>query len=100
MAPARAVATGQGGELDRRVGVDMSAAPPVEDRVLVHADLRGQHGHGHPQVGMMHQRGRGCRASSLPRWLDGWVFRIAGIEYDYYSHYDEPILEDRPSAPR
>ena len=49
---------------------------------------------------MMHQRGRGCRASSLPRWLDGWVFRIAGIEYDYYIHYDEPILEDRPSAPR
>ena len=36
----------------------------------------------------------------MPRWLDGWVFRIAGIEYDYYSHYDEPILEDRPSAPR
>ena len=48
----------------------------------------------------MHQRGRGCRASSLPRWLDGWVFRIAGIEYDYYSHYDEPIMEDRSSASR
>ena len=29
-------------------------------------------------------------------WLNGtWVFRLAGIEYDYYAHYDEPILEDR-----
>ena len=43
----------------------------------------------------------GCRASSLPRWLDGtWIFRLAGIECDYYAHYGDPILEDRPSASR
>ena len=50
---------------------------------------------------MIHKFGRECRASSLPRWLDGtWIFKIAGIEYDYYSHYDEPILQDRPGASR
>lgn len=43
----------------------------------------------------------GCRAPSLPRWLNGtWVFRLAGIEYDYYAHYDDPVLEDRLSASR
>ena len=35
------------------------------------------------------------------KWLpDAWVFRLAGIEYDYFCHYDEPLLEDRSSAPR
>ena len=57
--------------------------------------------HGQPQVGMDTPVRAGCRASSLPRWLDGtWIFRLAGIEYDYYAHYDDPILEDRLSASR
>ena len=35
------------------------------------------------------------------KWLpDAWVFRLAGIEYDYFCHYGEPLLEDRSSAPR
>ena len=50
----------------------------------------------------MDTQGRaGCRTSSMSRWLDGtWIFRLAGIEYDYYAHYDDPILEDRLSASR
>ena len=43
----------------------------------------------------------GCRAPSLPRWLNGtWIFRLAGIEYDYYAHYDDPVQEDRLIASR
>ena len=99
--PARAVATGQDGELARRVVIQMSAVPPVENPVLLDDEQRGPEKHGQPQVGMDTPVRAGCRASSLPRWLDGtWIFRLAGIEYDYYAHYDEPILEDRPSASR
>ena len=86
----------------RLVVTRMPAAPPVEAVLLVHAGQRCQHGHGQPQVGTINQRGRGRRASSLPRWMaDGtWIFRLAGMYYDYYVHYDEPILEDRPDFQR
>ena len=87
--------------MGRRVVIQMSAAPLGENPVLLVDEPRGQPKHGQPQVGMYTLVRAGCRASSLPRWLDGtWIFRLAGIEYDYYAHYDEPNLQDRPSASR
>ena len=87
--------------MGRRVVIQMSAASPVENPVLLDDEQRGPEKHGRPQVGMDTQVRAGCRASSLPRWLDGtWIFRLAGIEYDYYAHYDGPILEDRSRESR
>ena len=35
------------------------------------------------------------------RWLEHeWVFQLAGVQYDYYLHSYEPILEDRPDLQR
>ena len=85
----------------RRVVIQMSAAPPGENPVLLVDEQRGRPKHGQPQVGLDTPVRAGCRASSLPRWLDGtWIFRLAGIEYDYYAHHDELVLEDRLSASR
>ena len=72
VAPARAVAIGQGGGLGHRVVIQMPAAPPVEDPVLLVDAPRAPQKHGRPQVGRVHQRGRGVARRPCP---GGWTAR-------------------------
>ena len=66
VAPARAVATGQDGGLGRRVVIQMPAAPPVEDPVLLDYAQRSRQKHGQPQVGMIRKCGRGVARRPCP----------------------------------